>query len=64
MSKGRLLGMEKDIAKLPTICRAYDVTGLTDVMVIAKFKSGEELSSFTKSLLVMPFVEGTNTHVF
>jgi len=41
----------------------YDVTGLTDAMVIAKFKSREELSKFTKALLAMPFVERTNTHI-
>ena len=63
VSKGRLLEMEKEIAKLPTVCCVYDVTGLTDAMVIAKFKSREELSNFTKSLLAMPFVERTNTHV-
>jgi len=63
VSKGRLLEMEKEIAKLPTVCCVYDVTGLTDAMVIAKFKNREELSNFTKSLLAMPFVERTNTHV-
>ncbi|KPV62317.1 MAG: putative HTH-type transcriptional regulator [Candidatus Bathyarchaeota archaeon BA1] len=63
VSKGRLLEMEKEIARLPMVCCVYDVTGLTDAMVIAKFKSREELSNFTKSLLAMPFIERTNTHV-
>jgi len=63
VSKGRLLEMEKEIAKLPAVYCVYDVTGLTDAMVIAKFKRREELSNFTKSLLAMPFVERTNTHV-
>jgi len=63
VSKGKLLEMEKEIAKLPNVCCVYDVTGLTDAMVLAKFKSREELSSFTKSLLAMPFVERTNTHL-
>lgn len=63
VSKGRLLEMEKEIAKLPNVCCVYDVTGLTDAMIVAKFKSRKELSTFTKSLLAMPFVERANTHL-
>lgn len=63
VSKGKLLEMEREIAKIPNVCAVYDVTGLTDAMVIAKFKSRRELSAFTKALLAMPFVERTNTHV-
>ncbi|MFQ5761926.1 MAG: Lrp/AsnC family transcriptional regulator [Candidatus Bathyarchaeia archaeon] len=63
VSKGKLLDMEKEIAKLPNVCAVYDTTGLTDAMVIAKFKTREELSRFTKTLLTMPFVERTNTHL-
>jgi DNA-binding Lrp family transcriptional regulator len=63
VSKGKLLEMEREIAKLPNVCCVYDVTGLTDAMLIAKFKKRRELSDFTKSLLGMPFVERTNTHV-
>jgi len=63
VAKGRLLEMEHEIARLPNVCCVYDVTGLTDAMVIAKFKSREELSNFTKRLLALPYVERTNTHV-
>jgi DNA-binding Lrp family transcriptional regulator len=63
VSKGKLLEMEEAIGKLPTTCAVYDVTGLTDALVIAKFHNREELSKFTKSLLAMPFVDRTNTHV-
>jgi DNA-binding Lrp family transcriptional regulator len=63
VSKGRLLEMEKEIAKLPNVCCVYDVTGLTDALIIAKFKKREELSKFTKHLLALPYVERTNTHV-
>jgi DNA-binding Lrp family transcriptional regulator len=61
--KGKLLEMEEAIGKLPNTCAVYDVTGLTDALVIAKFHSREELSKFTKNLLSMPFVDRTNTHV-
>ena len=63
VSKGKLVEMEKEIAKMPVACAVYDVTGLTDALIIAKFRSREELSDFTKVLLAMPFVERTNTHV-
>jgi len=63
VSKGKLLEMEQEIAKLPSVCAVYDTTGLTDAILIAKFKSRQDLSNFTKSLLAMPFVERTNTHL-
>jgi DNA-binding Lrp family transcriptional regulator len=63
VSKGRLLEMENEIARIPNVCCVYDLTGLSDAAIIAKFKSREELSKFTKRLLSLPFVERTNTHV-
>jgi DNA-binding Lrp family transcriptional regulator len=63
VSKGRLLEVENEIARMSNVCCVYDVTGLTDAFVIAKFKSREELSVFAKRLLALPFVERTNTHV-
>ena len=63
VSKGKLLEMEEAIGKLANTCAVYDVTGVTDAVVIAKFQSREELSKFTKGLLAMPFVDRTNTHV-
>lgn len=63
VSRGKLLEMESEIARLPEVCAVYDVTGLTDAFVIAKFRSRSELSAFVKRLLSMPFVERTNTHV-
>ena len=63
VAKGKLIELEKEVAKLPQVLAVYDVTGLTDAMVIAKFKSRDDLSKFTKALLAMPFVERTNTHM-
>ncbi|MBS7632381.1 Lrp/AsnC family transcriptional regulator [Candidatus Bathyarchaeota archaeon] len=63
VSKGRLLEMENEIARLPNVCCVYDLTGLIDAVIIAKFKSREELGRFTKKLLALPYVERTNTHV-
>jgi len=63
VSKGRLVEMENEIAKISNVCCVYDVTGLTDAFIIAKFKSREELGRFTKRLLALPYIERTNTHV-
>lgn len=63
VSKGKLLETDEEIAKLPYVCAVYDITGLTDAMVVAKFKSRSSLSEFTKRLLAMPYVERTNTHM-
>lgn len=63
VSRGRLLEVEREVAKIPNACAVYDVTGDVDAIVIAKFKRREDLSKFTKALLALPFVERTNTHV-
>ena len=63
VSKGKLLEMEREIAKVPGVCAVYDVTGEIDAIVISKCRDREELSRFTKGLLAMPFVERTNSHV-
>lgn len=63
VSKGKLIEMEQAIGKLANTCAVYDVTGMTDALVIAKFHTREELGKFTKSLLAMPFIDRTNTHV-
>jgi len=63
VSKGRLLEVENEIARLPNVCCVYDVTGMIDAVIIAKFKNRQELSRFTKRLLALPYVERTNTHV-
>ena len=63
VSKGKLVEMEQEIAKLPNVCAVYDVTGEVDAIVISKCRNREELSRFAKALLAMHFVERTNSHV-
>jgi len=62
-TKGKIVDLEKQIAKFPNVCAVYDTTGLTDMTIIAKFKGRTELSSFVKKDLSLPYVERTNTHV-
>jgi DNA-binding Lrp family transcriptional regulator len=63
VSKGKLVEMENEIAKIQNVCGVYDVTGLTDAIIIAKFRSRVDLGQFTKTLLALPHIERTNTHV-
>src|SRR4030042_1022146 len=63
VSKGRLTEMENEIAKIPNVCGVYDVTGLTDDVIIAKFRSREVLGRFTKQLLALPYIGRTTQHV-
>ncbi len=63
VSGGKLVEVEREVAKSPNVYGVYDVTGESDAIVIARFKKREELSRFIKSLLSMEFVERTITHV-
>jgi DNA-binding Lrp family transcriptional regulator len=63
VAKGRITEIEKQIAKFPNVCAVYDTTGLTDMMVVAKFKNRKDLSNFVKKDLSLPYIERTNTHV-
>lgn len=62
-TKGKIFDLEKQIAKFPNVCAVYDTTGLTDMTIVAKFRSRAELSDFVKRDLSLPYVERTNTHV-
>src|SRR4051794_23095687 len=37
-TKGRIVDLERQVAKFPNACAVYDITGLTDMVVVAKFK--------------------------
>ncbi len=63
VSKGRLLEVEKEIAKMRHVFAVYDITGSTDSLILARFRKRSEMSAFIKTLLAMNYVERTNTHV-
>lgn len=63
VSRGRLTEMEEQIVRLPNTIAVYDVTGDTNAIVISKFKSMDDLSTFTKWMLKLPSIERINTHV-
>ncbi len=61
VSKGRLPEVEEKLAKHSFVLGVYDITGESDAMIIARFKTRKELSSFVKSLATEN-IQRTNTH--
>ena len=55
--------MEKHISIFPNVCAEYYITGLTDMIIIAKFRNRKELSDFVKRDLALPYIERTNSHI-
>ena len=55
--------VEESISKYENVCAIYDVTGATDLLVIAKFKSRSELSAFVKDLEGIEHLKSTMTRV-
>ncbi|MCI2414387.1 MAG: Lrp/AsnC family transcriptional regulator [Candidatus Aramenus sp.] len=58
-----LVEFEKEIANTENVVAVYDVVGEYDVVIIAKFRSVEDLDSFLKQLLKNPKVERTYTSI-
>ncbi|EWG08047.1 MAG: asnC family transcriptional regulator [Candidatus Aramenus sulfurataquae] len=58
-----LVEFEKEIANTDNVVAVYDVVGEYDVVIIAKFRSVEDLDGFLKQLLKNPKVERTYTSI-
>ena len=64
VSKGKMLDVEKSLARNPNIFAVYDITGTYDALILARFKSRKKLSEMIKNEIhASPFVERTNTHI-
>jgi len=63
ISKGKMLEVEKDIAGHPNIYGVYDVTGVYDAIILARFKTRSELSRLVKQINSYEYVVRTNTHL-
>ena len=60
---GRLLDVEREIAKEANVLAVYDITGDYDAALIAKFKDYSGLNAFVKRLLSMQYITRTVTNV-
>ena len=62
-AQGKMLEIENEISKQENVIAVYDITGETDILLIAKFKERKLLSDFVKRLSALPNVENTITHI-
>jgi DNA-binding Lrp family transcriptional regulator len=63
VSKGKMFEVEEKIALNPNVFGVYDITGTYDALVMARFRSREQLSDMIKDIHKSPYVERTNTHI-
>lgn len=63
ISRGKLLEVQRKIAKDERVFGVYDVTGEWDSVIMVRFKNTRELDSFIKKLVAMENVERTYTQV-
>ena len=63
ISKGKLLEVQRKIAREDKVIEVYDVTGEYDSVVIARLRNTKELDAFIKRLVAMDNVERTYTQV-
>jgi len=58
---GKLQEIEHRITESPNVNAVYDVTGEYDAIVVAQFRTREELNEFVKNLLSVTGIKRTNT---
>ena len=63
ISHGKLLEVQRAIAKDPHVEAVFDITGDWDSLVRAHFKETRDLNAFIKRVLAMPDIERTNTQL-
>lgn len=57
------LAIKEKLGKIDNVCGIYDITGVTDFMIVAKFEDRNDLSHFVKKLSGMDNIENTITHI-
>lgn len=63
VAKGKLFEVEKKIATHPNVCSVFDVTGASDIIVVARFKTRAGLDAFLKKIQAFDFVKKTETSI-
>lgn len=58
-----IVDVEKAIAKSRSVIEVYDTTGDFDIVVVVKFRTREELNTFIKDTLKMPYVKRSVTSI-
>jgi len=63
IEKGRLSNVEKKLAEFDNALGVYDITGLYDALVVARFKDRDHLNDFIKKIQKFEFVQKTYTSI-
>ncbi len=63
ISKGKLLEVQRRLARDPRVFGVYDVTGEWDSILMVRFKSMRDLDTFVKKLVATENVVRTYTQV-
>lgn len=58
-----IVDVEQYLAREKNVLCVYDITGVYDVAVIARFKEISELNKFIKRILKHPHIQRTNTSI-
>lgn len=63
IKKGRLEDVEKKLADSQNTVGVYDITGVYDALVIARFEDRDHLNQFIKKIQKFKFVQKTYTSI-
>lgn len=63
VSRGRPIEVEKKISEHPNVSAVFDTTGHFDFMVIANFKTRQEMDKFLKKINTYDFIARTETKI-
>lgn len=63
ISKGKLLETQQKISEDSRVSAVYDITGEWDSLVIGHYQGRDDLNNFIKSILSLPYVDRTVTHI-
>ncbi|MHA2007552.1 MAG: Lrp/AsnC family transcriptional regulator [Promethearchaeota archaeon] len=63
IEKGKLIEVEKIIAQDPHIYAVYDITGEYDALILARFRTRNEMNKMIKKIHTFRYVQRTNTHL-
>ena len=64
ISKGKMFDVEERVAQNPNVFGVYDITGTYDALILARFRTREDLSKMIKEdLHASPNIERTSTHI-
>lgn len=63
ISKGEMIKVEEQIGNEPNVFAVYDITGTYDAVILARFKTRQELNKLVKKINSYEYIVRTNTHL-